>query len=204
MILNNFENYIDVFSDVLSIAYEYKYSLKVIEKRIVYSPYFSILQNNIDDPILYATKKDILRQFFIDFDIDFTRIKKYNECLWVSEAYLNIMEHSGCTIEVIFLYIPLKDMYNYFSIYHEMDFSQIRKRFTELYSQTSILSIASKRIGKTLQTISLETDISYSMLSALSSRQRDIKKLNGIHLYKLSQSLQLKIESLLCDYKKIS
>ena len=201
MILNNYDSYLDVLSDILSLAYKYKYSLAAVESRITKSFYFQTLVKNVDDPSLYKNKDLLIKEFFYDLPYKINLVDKYNECYWASEAYLKIISKTGCTFEVVFLYIPIEEMYNYFPIYHEMDFDQIINRFKELFIHKSIIHKASKRLGYSLLDISKETDIPYPTLAALSTRKRDIRNLNGISLYKLSQALHIQIESLLCDAK---
>ena len=87
-------------------------------------------------------------------------------------------------------------MYEYFILYHEMDYSKIISLFWELYRKESVLSLLIEQYGFSLIYISTETGFSYSTLSALKTRQRKIGSLNVRDLLKLSKLLHVRAETL--------
>ena len=133
---------------------------------------------------------------FPDLDIDLEKLKTYKQSLWVAECYLKIQEYSGLTFEAIFMYISINEMYRYFDIYHEMDFSQILDRFNELFKKQSVMSILIDKYGYSLNYIAEQTGISYETLFSLKSRRRDIKKVNAYTIIRLSAFLNVRVETL--------
>lgn len=88
-------------------------------------------------------------------------------------------------------------MYEYFPLFHEMDFSQIINEFKRLCSLESIFSIVINRYGYSLKYVSSETDISYESLYSYKQRRRDIKKMNAADAARLASFLRVRIETLL-------
>lgn len=87
-------------------------------------------------------------------------------------------------------------MYEYFEIYHEMDFSQITKEFNRLYLEKSVLNLLINYYQIKLKSISEITNISYSTLLSLNNRRRDIKKMNVEDVSKLARLFRVRVETI--------
>ena len=87
-------------------------------------------------------------------------------------------------------------MYEYFEIYHEMDFSQIIKEFNRLYLEKSVLNLLINYYQLKLKSVSEITDISYSTLLSLNNRRRDIKKMNVEDVSKLARLFRVRVETI--------
>lgn len=87
-------------------------------------------------------------------------------------------------------------MYEYFPLYHEMDFSHIIKEFKRLYSEKSVLGLLIDRYHYSLTDIAKQIGVSYDLLSSLKQRRRDIRKASVEVVVKLSQLLNVRIETL--------
>ena len=192
---NYLYEYTNLFERVLSTAYQYKYHLVALERNISYSSFFQSLErNNIVAP--YIDESSLLKQVFPDLEINAVDVKTYNQCMWAAEAYIHIQNEFGFTFELIFLYIPIKKMYQYFDLYHEMDFSQILEEFKRLFIKNSVLSILIDNYGYSVKNISEISKISYETISSLKQRKRDIKKANVESIVILSSILHVRIETL--------
>ena len=94
------------------------------------------------------------------------------------------------------MYIPINKMYEYFPLYHEMDFSHIIKEFKRLFNEKSVLGLLIEKHRYSLTDISKNIDISYDMLTSLKNRRRDIKKTSVEVAIKLSQVFDVRIETI--------
>lgn len=192
--------YAELFGRILSIGYLKEYTTASIERSVSYSSYFQQIEKDNYAFAPLETSTSFFRSVFPDLKDDFAKMPLYNECLWAAEAYMRIQGKTRLTFECIFLYIPIKKMYSYFLIYHEMDFSHIIKRFEELYSEQSALSIIVDKYGYFLEDISQQTGISYNTLYSLKSRRRDIRKINIETASKLSIFLHMRMKTI-CEIK---
>ena len=188
--------YTNTFERILSSCYEYNYSTSALEKLISYSPFFQSIEKDKSgvSPIINDTK--LVKSFFPNFKKDLSDIPVYNQCLWVAEAFLRIQGETGLTFECIFLYIPIKTMYEYFPLYHEMDFSHIIKEFKRLYLENSALGLLIERYHYSLMDIAKRVGVSYDTLSSLKTRKRDIKKTNVDLAIKLTLVFDVRIETI--------
>lgn len=188
--------YTNAFERILSTGYEIGYSTSSIERLISYSSYFQNIEK--DDrgfaPIINDTT--LIKKFFPDYKINLLEIPTYNQCTWAAESFLRIQGNTGLTFECIFLYIPINKMYEYFPLYHEMDFVHIIKEFKRLYNEKSVLSLLVEKYRYSLTDIAKQIDVSYDVISSLKQRRRDIKKSNIDLVAKLSQIFNVRIETI--------
>lgn len=193
---NYLEEYTNLFERVLSVAYEQKYSPAALEKQIVYSSYFRAIEEDKDAFAPIITEADLIKAIFTDIPIDIESTPHYRQCIWAAESYLRIQGDTGLTFEAIFLYLPIQKMYQYFDLYHEMDFSQIINRFKELYAEKSILALLLTRYRYPLTYVAEQTKIPYATLSSLKKRKRDIQKASVDMVASLARFLHVRIETL--------
>lgn len=188
--------YANHFETVLAVAYEKGYSLSALEKLISYSKYFQYIESDKTSYPPITTDEQLIKGIFPELKVNLATINSYNQCLWVAEAYLRIQGVTGLTFECIFLYIPISKMYEYFPLYHEMDFSHIVNEFKRLFSLKSALEILLDKYGYSLQDISSRIEIPYDTLHSLKKRRRDIKKLSVESVVKLAKVFNVRVETI--------
>ena len=193
----NLYEYVNVLERILSSAYKYSYSTNMVEKEVSYSSFFQMIEKEKYGYSPITTDVEIIQKIFNDPTIDLNNVLVYNQCLWTAESYIRIQQETGMTFEAIFLYIPIKKMYEYFDTFHEMDFSQIIGEFKRLVSLESILSILRSNYGYSLSYVADKTGISYDTLFSYKQRRRDIKKMNAADAARLASFLRVRIETLL-------
>lgn len=193
---NYFYEYANMLERVLSTAHELKYSTAALEKLISYSPYFQKVEDDSDCFAPIITENQLIKEIFSEVRVDVGEIPVYNQCLWAAESYLHIQDRTGLTFETLFLYIPIAKMYEYFHIYHEMDFSQIINEFIRIYKEKSILDILCEKYGYSMKCVGEKTDIPYETLLSFKQRKRDISKANYETVYKLSKIFHIRSESI--------
>lgn len=190
-----FYEFVNRLERVLSVAYEVKYSLGALERQISYCVYFQNIEEGAGFELV-TTENKLMKEIFPEITINLDNVPVHNQCLWAAESYLHIQENTGLTFEAIFLYIPIEMMYQYFSIYHEMDFSQIVDEFIKLFKKKSVLSVLSKKYGFSMREVAKATNISYETLLSLKQRKRDISKANYEMVYKISKFLHVRASTL--------
>lgn len=172
---NYLYDYVNLLERVFSFGYKTNYSTSAIERAISYSSFFQKIEKN-ESPIINDSL--LLTTLFQENSINLEAIPVYNQCLWAAEAYLRIQDECRLSFEAIFLYIPINKMYDYFPLYHEMDFSHIVKEFLSLYEKKSVFSLLLDKYNFALNNVSNDICISYETLYSLKQRRRDIKKIS--------------------------
>ena len=192
---NYLYEYIDLLERVLSTAYKYSYSTGALEKNISESPFFQTLESNdYQNPII--DEETLIKEVFPEIEVDLDSAPIYNQCLWAAESYLRIQDETKFTFELIFLYIPIKEMYRCFDLYHEMDFSQIIDEFKRRYEEKSVFAILLDKYKFSLKDINIVTGISYETLASLKQRKRNIKKVNVETIIKIARFFRVRIETI--------
>jgi len=192
----NDDEIVFTLAELISFGHAYKYTDEVIMKRISYSSYFTSVENNKDNPVLYIDTRSLIDSVYQDVNAAYDKIKVYKESLWLGELYLKIQRKTKMTFEAIFLYLPLNKGYEMFPVYHEMDYSQGVDYFVELVQKQSILSIVMKKKKLSVEEVSKASELSYQMISALKTRKKDIKKVAAFNLLLLADYIGVKPETL--------
>lgn len=188
--------YVSNLEIIFSIGYGRKYSTSYIERSISYSSYFQNIEKDNKGFAPITNDVTLIKDLFPNLKVDLLNMPHYNQCLWAAESYLRIQGETGLTFECIFLYIPINKMYEYFPLYHEMDFSHIIDEFKRLYAEKSALQLLVERYHYSLSNLSKEIDVSYDMLYSLKLRRRDIKKTSVEIAARLSQVFNVRIETI--------
>jgi len=187
--------YASVLERVLSYGVANKYSTHTVERLVSYSPFFQELEISATPFRPYITSEDLLKTLYGEHALEKSETPTFKQCLWASEAYLRIQMETRLTFEAIFLYLPLANMYELFTIYHEMDFSQIVDEFKSRQSKKSVLSILleSRRVSLTL--LAEKTGISYDVLASVRSRRRSIQKLSVAQALSIASFFRVRVET---------
>ena len=188
--------YADLLERVFAVAYTIKYSTGALERSISYSPFFQKLEKSDGGERPIIDEESLITSLLGGLEIDLEAIPVYAQCLWAAEAYLRIQMETQLTFEAIFLYIPIARMYNYFPIYHEMDFSQIISVFKGLFSKRSVLDVLLEKRGLSLSWLSEQTQISYDTLYSAKSRRRDPAKLSLSAAIKIAKACHVRPETI--------
>lgn len=194
---NYFYEYVDLLERVLSVAYYNKYSNRMVERAVSYSPFFQKIEKEKDEYASIINDASLVTSLFYNENINLISIPTYNQCLWAAESYLHIQQETRLTFEAIFLYIPIDVMYNYFPLYHEMDFTQIVEEFKRLYKKRSVLDILLENYKYSVKYISDNTGISCDTLYSYKQRRRDIKKMSAESAYLLANTFKVRVETIL-------
>ena len=188
--------YSSVLERILSVGYKYGYSTPSLERSISYCAFFQSIEKDNMGFAPITSDINIINELFPNLRIDLSKVPNYNQCLWAAESYMRIQGETGLTFECIFLYIPINKMYEYFNLYHEMDFSHIIKEFKRLFSEKSVLKLLIEKYHYSLADIAGRTRLSYDWLMSLKQRRRDIKKASVEMVVRLALVFNVRTETI--------
>ena len=191
------QEYTDLLERVLSVAYKRNYYLPALERQISYSQFFRQIERSDNGQPPFIVDNDLVKEIYPEINVSLADTPVYEQCLWAAEAYIRIQESSKLSYEAIFLYIPIKKMYEYFDLYHEMDFIHIINEFYKLFKLNSVIGLLIKKCSISMKTVSKQIGIPYDSLYSYKSRRRDIKKMEAKSAYDLATLLRVRIETLL-------
>ena len=117
---NYLNEYINTLERVLSYAYENNISAFATEKAISYSQYFQAIEKDLSSFSPIINDQVLVDNLFEGLDKKLIDTPVYKQCLWAAEAYLRIQGEFALTFEAIFLYIPIKKMYEYLFLSSEV------------------------------------------------------------------------------------
>lgn len=178
---------IDRLAAIFTYGLNNGYSYETIEERIISSPFVNNLEKNEYDIESKIDKvvESTFGKLVSPIDISFRG-------LFLGESYFRLFLHFNKSFEYLFLYWPLSNFVEKYSIYHEMDFSNLRRDFLLQTKETTLLrKLASKKQLKLVE-ISKLTGININTIDKYS---RDDKYLYGAsysNIYKLSSLLKVK------------
>ena len=164
------------------------YSPKTIEERIVASSFINALERNeydIESKIEGVVEKTFDVGPIESADISF-------KGLFFAESYFWLFLYVQRSFEYLFLYWPLSFFVERYGIYHEMDFSNLRRDFDVAVRETPLLKRLAKSRGIRLNDISKLTGINQNTINKYS---RDDKYLLGAShetIYKLAMLFGVK------------
>lgn len=196
MNIANLDDYTDLLETILSVGYELKYSSNVIEHAIANSSYFQLIEKEADAFSPLIEESALIESCYPKLKNDSYTGRRYVECYWVAEVILRIQLATKLTFECIFLYFPLAEIYEYFPLYHEMDFSQILKVFEERYQKQSALAILLDNYEYQIQDVAEQVFLSSEMVKSLKNRRREIQKTNVAAIVKLANFFHVRIETI--------
>lgn len=191
------QEYTDLLERVLSVAHKRNYCLPALERQISYSQFFRQIERSDNGLPPFIVDNDLVKKIYPEINVSLANTPVYEQCLWAAEAYIRIQDSSKLSYEAIFLYIPIKKMYEYFDLYHEMDFIHIINEFYKLFKLNSVVGLLMKKYSISMKTVSKQIGIPYDSLYSYKSRRRDIKKMEAKSAYDLATLLRVRIETLL-------
>ncbi len=195
-----FDEVVSLLELVLSYAYKYDYSFEMVEKEISRSSFFQLAEKREGVILPYLNENFLISKIFGESIKEDNSITIYKECAWAAESYCHIQRETRLTFEAIFLYIPIKKMFQYFPMYHEMDFFHIVNEFSRLFIKSSTLSLLMENRKLSNHNVSKETGMSYASIFSYKKRRRDIKKMPAESACMLANLFDVRIETILEFY----
>lgn len=200
------DDYVTTFQDTLGYiigrTISNGYSPRFVERTIAYSSAFSLLEKSDITELAFSPKEYIFeRMFEINISNEY-EYSPYDVYGWLGYTYIRLFFDLKTTFESLFFVLPIDEAINMYPLYHEMDYLQTLEylKGKVKYSLLDVI-MACRKISS--QKLSRLSGVSYSTITALRYGKRDINKLEGFSLLKLSNALRVKMESLLTDINLI-
>ena len=177
------EDIINRFAAIITYGLNEKYSYKSIEEHIVSSPFVNALENNEFD-----TGLKIEKVVEMAYGVSLKRQADISiKGLFLAESYIKLFFYYNKSFEYLFLYWPLHWFIERYNVYHEMDFSNLRRDFEfRIKEKTLLKKLANERQIKLIE-ISKLTGINENTIDKY---VRDDKYLYGAsndNVYKLAK-----------------
>lgn len=200
------DDYVTTFQDALGYiigrTISNGYSPRFVERTIAYSSAFSLLEKSDITELAFSPKEYIFeRMFEINISNEY-EYSPYDVYGWLGYTYIRLFFDLKTTFESLFFVLPIDEAINMYPLYHEMDYLQTLEylKGKVKYSLLDVIMTCRKISSQKLSRLS---GVSYSTITALRYGKRDINKLEGSSLLKLSNTLRVKMESLLTDINLI-
>lgn len=200
------DDYVTTFQDTLGYiigrTISSGYSPRFVERTIAYSSAFSLLEKSDITELAFSPKEYIFERMFDIYISNEFEYSPYDVYGWLGYTYIRLFFDLKITFESLFFVLPIDEAINMYPLYHEMDYLQTLD-FVKSKVKYSLLDeiMAYKKMSS--QKLSRLSGVSYSTISALRYGKRDINKLEGFSLLRLSNALRVKMESLLADINLI-
>ena len=164
------------------------YSYKNIEERIVSSYFINELENNKYD--IECTIENIVETIYK------TKLNKEADIsyrgLFIAESYFKLFINYNRSFEYLFLYWPISTFIEKYDVYHEMDFSNLKRDFETLVKQKSLIKKLSTEKQIKLSEISKLTGINKNTIDKYSSSDNYLNGASGETIYKLAKLFDVK------------
>lgn len=109
----------------------------------------------------------------------------YNDAYWCGQNYFDLHIRTKKPFVYIFLKLPLEELMNIYSIYHEMDFSSLLEYFYKKEKEKTILRILCEEKRCSLNDISKTTALNLNALKKYNSSDEALYKASFQNISKL-------------------
>ena len=179
------------FASILEYGFENHYSFESIEDFISFSDMFKCLENSDASFIYHRTLVEEMESVY-SIQIQSEMISFPNsKSLWLGEAYVRLFFKFHKPIYYIFLYVPLVEMLNYYSSYHEMDWNQLYDLFFEKMNDCPLLKKLIEKNNLSINKLSQLTNISSNTIKWYYLSDENLYKASYANIYSISIALKV-------------
>lgn len=183
------EDIINRLAAIFTYGLNKDYSYKSIEEHIISSSFINSLENN-DYDIESKIERIVEQTFNVSLggaqaDISF-------KGLFFAESYLKLFLYFNRSFEYIFLYWPLEFFVEKYGIYHEMDFSNLRRDFQKRVDEITLIKKLAQERQIKLVDISKLTGININTIDRYSRDDKYLFLASHDNIYKLSKLFDVK------------
>ncbi|MCQ3035329.1 MAG: hypothetical protein MJ248_03840 [Bacilli bacterium] len=182
-----------LLSSTFFYGFDRQISEDVIEARIINNKYIGYLENG-DSSFLIYTKQETIIESIFERNIDPEVILKTNPLsLWLGDIYTKLFFTFNKSFSFLFLYLPIKKAIELFSVYHEMDNSQLIDLFEKMVKAKTVISLLLEREQLTIGELSSLTGVNYNTIVSYTRDNEFIYNAKLDSIYKISQVLDVNI-----------
>ncbi len=182
------EDIINRLGAIFTYGLNKSYSFKAIEEKVVATYFIDRLENNeydIESKIEEIVEETFNTKLNETVDISF-------KGLFIAESYFKLFLFFNRSFEYLFLYWPLEEFVNKYSLYHEMDFSNLRKDFDLKRQQTSLLKKLCLERNIKLSEISKLTGLNINTLKRYNESDKYLNAASYEAIHRLSSLFKVK------------
>lgn len=191
---SNLEQLYDLLAEIFFFGFSQGFSSTFIEERISNSQMFQHYLDRGDDSFLDNLGLKEMLSAIYPIDIMEDDLHHINTiCMWLGEAYLRLYFKYHRSMSFLFLYLSLEKMSQMFSVYHEMDWTQLYQYFETLIDSKSMLSLLLKSRKMTAYQLSALSGISYQTIKNYTRSNRNIYNASFANISKISFILDVDI-----------
>ena len=177
----------ETFSRLFVLAIRNKMNFDSFTNRLEKSEFVYIIETNKYDSILNKST-NVLFYEITGFEVkEDNSYGVYNDAYWCGQNYFDLHLKTNKSFSYLFLKLPLKQMMNIYTIFHEMDFSSLVDYFYKKCEEKTIIRLLCEKTNNSLADISKDTLIALSTLKKYNT--------NDKYLYKASFQTVAKLVS---------
>lgn len=193
------DDYISKYQEVLCYLLSYgiknKLSFSYIQKTICSSEVIKQFERSNITLIAFSSCQINAKQVYRIEDVYLDPNDNYGLCGWLSTVYIHLFLKLKITFEGLFYLLPIEEGIKCYSLYHEMDITQMDKYIEEKTNKTMLdIIMETKKVSS--QSLANHTDISFYTINALRYGKRDIKKLESYKVILIANYLDVFVETI--------
>ena len=165
------------------------YSYKSIEEHIVSSSFVNCLENN-DYEI--ESKIETIVETAFNISLNGSQADISFKGLFFAESYLRLFLYFNRSFEYLFLYWPLEVFDEKYGIYHEMDFSNLRRDFQKRVAEVTLLKKLCQARQIKIVDISKLTGINIHTIDRYARDDKYLYSSSHDNIFKLSKLFDVK------------
>ena len=159
----------ETFSRLFVLAVRNKINLTSFTNLLCQSEFLSkIERNKIEDIMNIPIEKILFSITGFEVKVD-NSYGVYNDAYWSGQNYFDLYLRTRKSFTYIFLKLPLTEMMNIYSIFHEMDFTSLLDYFNKKEKDKTILRLLCEKKNCSLNDISKATSLSLNTLKKYNS-----------------------------------
>ena len=184
----------DLLGEVIFFGFNKGFSSVFMEESISSSAMFQRYLDRGDSSFMNQLNHKVILSQTYPIEVIGDEIYQSNTiCMWLGEAYLRLYFKYHRSMSFLFLYLSLEKMCQMFSVYHEMDWSQLYQYFETLIDSKSMLSLLLKSRKMTAYQLSALSGISYQTIKNYTRSNRNIYNASFANISKISFILDVDI-----------
>ena len=179
-------------STIVHYGLEKAYSLSFMEEHIGSCSFVRDLEERSDSSFLNRITSTQIVEEIYGKDIDKAVLNNRSDIsIWVGEAYIRLFFKYHKSFAYLFLYFPIDEMLNRYTIYHEMDWTQLYELFKEKTSKKTLLKSLIEKRNISVNKLSVISNISQATLQYYCESDERLYLASFKHINALSFALNI-------------
>lgn len=186
-------------------VYDLKYGLKEFFDRFISSGVAALMEQGDYTVIAGMSGVELTYKVLDDSNVEYERVRpnftaNRSEEYWTGWALAYYQWETALSFAEIVRYIPITDIRNLYSPYHEMDIRQFCDKMSELYRNANpdtALKLRRKAAGLSQRELAEQSGVPVRTIQQYEQRQKNINKAQAESLIMLAKALCCGIDELI-------